>query len=318
MYAAVKRRHRPHSTSARHFSQVEQDPLASLQHIQPPHVWSWHSVDDVAAAERSIAPGRYTTRAHNQHRAGWCGACYMMSVIHMITDRLNVELGSHSSIQEMHPFVDLDAQRMLNEYDAFRSESMPQWNACRGGDPMRVLACLEEGKCQIHTSPSAGYAWRGFPSKEKQSSTDAAHRRVAQLYRIPNQSIDVKRCIYRDGPVGVSIDAECLIDCDEEGVADTSSQQPRNHAATIIGWTERRGEEMWILRNSWGEDWVPENLPDDISCVRRGSNKCTPHRQSWTGMPDLPGHVLVPIRYLETDASYAASDLSPFYACTLE
>ena len=62
---------------------------------------------------------------------------------------------------------------------------------------------------------------------------------------------------------------------------------------------------------------IPENLPDDVTCVRTGSNECRPGWQEWHSMPNLPGHVLVPMSYLEHTAM-GATDSSPFYACELK
>lgn len=291
-----------------------------------PSEWSWHDVDASAAAARGVPPGCYATRVHNQHRAGWCGACYLMAVVHMITDRWHVRIGDGPGrgMAEMRPFVELDAQRMLDEYDTYRSATPGQagWNACRGGDPLRVLAALESGGVRILRAPAVGYAWRGFPSARRAHEPSATHNdpgavhvRIAAHGRLPNRRDDVMRAIYDDGPVAVGIDAECLLRCDAEGVADVRSTARRNHAATIIGWVRRRGELMWICRNSWG-DHVPENLPTDTTCVTPGSNLCDPGWQPWVGMPQMPGHVLIPMRYLEMDCADAEGD-SPFYACSL-
>ena len=102
-----------------------------------------------------LAPGTYTTRVQDQHRSGWCGVCYMVAVVHMIQDRWNVAVGTNAA-SEMHPYVELDMQRMMDEYNASRRAMHPRWNACHGGDPKRVLACMQSGDCRLYQASSEG------------------------------------------------------------------------------------------------------------------------------------------------------------------
>lgn len=274
----------------------------------PPLEWSWHDVGAEAAAERRVLPGCYTMRAVDQHRAGWCGACYLMAAVQMITDRWHVAIGERGSDLEaqMRPFVSLDAQRALDEYDAVRNAAQvqPGWNACRGGDPMRVLAAIQAGSVVLYHAPDDGAAWRGYPSvlgrTQGYGSAESlrAAIRIRDFGRLPRDRKAVMEAIYSGGPVAVTINAQCLLRCDADGVADTSTQYAPNHVATLIGWTRRAGELLWICRNSWGE-LVPDSLPEYTGCVQRGANACDLRWKPWKGVPSMPGHVLIPADYLD-------------------
>jgi len=291
-----------------------------------PTTWTWYDVSEEAARQRGMAPGRYASRAVDQHRSGWCGACYMMCIIHMIADRWNIALGRELGTGggPMRPFVELDAQRMLDEFDCAMALMLPDWNACRGGHPMRVLHCLmAEGDCNIHVADPEGFAWRGHPrarpARCDTSGETSADARVVDAYPIPNTREAVKQEIYEHGTVALGIDAECLLACDADGVADTSRvDRRRNHAVSVIGWQHAPdGRECWVVRNSWGPH-VPENMPKDMSCSQPGGNTCALPWMTWHSIPTMPGFCLVPISYVESESRDArTSSESPWYGCHL-
>lgn len=289
-----------------------------------PREWSWAHITrldcDVFRAHTSarILPGNYASPVVNQHRSGWCGCCYLMAVVQMVQDRWNLKIGQMlPSDGVMHPFVELDAQRILDDYNRLRRKSDRSWNACQGGDPKRVIACLEGGACQLHVSPPKGHVWHGHPRDVPFQKSQSAMR-VGEFRVIDNRADAVKRVILSKGPVVLGIDAQCLIHLSPEGVADDSSRNARNHAVSVIGWTTCRktGKECWITRNSWGADRVPSNLPQDIQCVQTGSNRCAEVTSAWTGTSGFPGYVLVPVKYIERDAA-GATDSSPWWDCEL-
>ena len=303
------------------------------------------SVDDARAATLGIAPGTYGTRPVDQHRSNWCGACYLYAVVFMITDRWNIEIGREltKTGERAQPFVELDAQAMLNDYDNLRSKTTDDetWNACKGGSPMHVLMLLQRGDMGIVQAHPRGYAWTGFPCKRGAPSTskdlpsrvpvvfvndgtsintDVALRsgmRVQDSYVVPNNTEAVKRELMSRGSLVLGIDAECLIACDKFGFASTRPSGKRNHAVSVVGWVRARRGTWWVVRNSWG-DHVPENMPSDTSCVSPGNNECDIARRPWNSIPQLPGFAYVSARYIERTCIDAKNNkASPWYACTL-
>ena len=95
----------------------------------------------------------------------------------------------------------------------------------------------------------------------------------------------------KNGTVVLEVDAGTLKKHDKKGVVtDLSATSLPNHAVTVIGW---KGGN-WIVRNSWGKDRVPKQLPEDLNCVKRGKNDCKVEWETWTGDPEDPGFVLLP------------------------
>ena len=323
-----------------------------------PDEWSWALVDDAQAAAwpfaEALPPGTYATRVQDQHRSGWCGCCYLIAVVHMMQDRWNVLVGTRLAAGErMLPFVELDAQAMLDDYHRHRHAVHAGWNACQGGEPKRVLACMVEGGCPLRVAPARGYAWRGHPmrgddeseeeEKEEEEGEEGRRRggrhgggvlgggggrrgpRVASFRIVPNREADVRAALWERGSVVLTIDAECIAKADARGVADVSERRRRNHAVTVIGWThavpapDEHGEPgratcCYIVRNSWGDASAPSNLPEDLRCVRAGANECDEQRRAWTGAPDLPGHVFLPAWYVHREGD---AD-SPWYEGMLD
>ena len=285
-----------------------------------PKEWSWAriSMNEASIFEKltntKIQPGNYTSPVINQHRSGWCGCCYLIAVIQMIEDRWNIEIGKRYKNQ-MHPFVKLDHQKMLDEYNYLRRKSQPAWNACQGGDPRKVIACIESGACKIHISPRNGSSWVGHPQMKSDGPT-FTDAKTTEFETIENKSDVVKDNITKYGTVVLGIDAQCLIGVDKHGVANDSIQIERNHAVTVIGWTKcpNNKKECWIVRNSWGTDRVPANLPSNMHCVDTQKNNCTEDTKPWIGNKKIPGMVLVPIDYIENKA-IGCKESSPWYQC---
>lgn len=305
----------PHTTSAR---QAHADAVPAL-----PLEWSWYWVSQADGERYGLKHGRYATHVIDQHRSGWCGACYLISAMHCITDRCNVIIARHlTDAEEMQPYMQINAQRLLDDYNALQQQTRSSWNACQGGSPWSVLDAIKNGMIEIHQAPTQGYAWHGFPNKDSHPSNDAkAKIQIVDAYAIPNRRAVVKRDLFEHGSVVLGIDAECLLNC-KRGIADEKSMHRRNHAVSVVGWKRIGKKEFWIIRNTWGTH-VPKNLPRDKSCVKPGSNTCHEPTKVWGYLADAPGFALVSMDYVERDSMDArdardsGATTSPWYAATI-
>ena len=142
---------------------------------------------------------------------------------------------------------------------------------------------------------------------------------TTEFETLENKSDLIKDNIMKKGPIVLGIDAQCLIGVDKNGVADDTIQIARNHAVTVIGWTTcpNSKKECWIVRNSWGVDNVPANLPSNIHCVDNEKNNCAEVTKPWIGNKKIPGMVLVPIDYIENKA-LGCKVSSPWYSCGIK
>ena len=115
--------------------------------------------------------------------------------------------------ERMLPFVELDAQAMLDDYHRHRHAVHAGWNACQGGEPKRVLACMVEGACPLRVAPARGYAWRGHPMRGDDESGGGGQGRgtprrrggggggrrgprVASFRVVPNREADVRAALW--------------------------------------------------------------------------------------------------------------------------
>lgn len=291
-----------------------------------PTQWDWTSLSETDASlyasawGNRISVGRYGAPVFDQHANGWCGSCYLVSILHMLQDRLNVQLGRELTRGRMVPFLEINVQTAI---DTLRQESKPTWNACHGGDVLRTLHSIEEGKVKIRFLTSADGsredAYRGFPLYSGPLQKDAEqhpHRNPIRLYnirRLPNDVSLLKSTLFQHGPIVLVLRAESILDSKGRGVVDTEKAGPPNHALVCVGWkwveveedlVESRRVECWICRNSWGDQGVgPSKMPDNVHCVRNGKNECGRFNRSILSDPHAEGFCYVPFDFPSLDSS---------------
>ena len=299
-------------------------PTSAASPPSPPPSWDWSDVDDESASRRGILAGQYTSVAVDQHRSGWCGACYIVSVVQMIEDRwnvlLNAEIFKTDATRRAAPYASLDLLVMMREYDHVKTKdaSTASWNGCQGGSPADVLDRLIRGDSHVREADERGQVWTGFVGGGASlgSASNVAGIQVVDRCYVPNDVVEVKREIYDRGSVVLLIDAECLLKTDERGVAESSKgAKAPNHAVTVLGWRRVPGTgECWLVRNSWGA-LVPDNLPPRKGCVGRRRNECVTKAKVWHSLPGRPGMCLLPFVHLQGKYSYGTS---PWVACQIQ
>ena len=278
--------------------------------------FSWRRVNGADYARRPggapLASGRYASDAIDQHATSWCGACYMVAAAQAVQDRAHIALG-----KRVHPRCPraprLSLQALLDHFEEWEAE--PGWNACHGGFPLHVLQCLEARTCPLvmSTEERPGL-YVGFPRLLGwcHAADPAAKFQVVDARRVPPDR--VRETLLAEGPVVLEINAGTLKSADARGIVADVQPREANHAVCVVGWERRGGEDCWIVRNSWGKERGPEDVPADADdCVGRGFNKCQVKWQPWRGDPKDPGFVLLPMRY----APLWSTAPSPWIAATV-
>lgn len=273
------------------------------QDVQVPEAWDWGYISEHDAAVwrdcfgTPIATGSYTSPVFNQHMSRWCGACYLVSVLQMLQDRLNIELGIRDPTTAMFPCHQFNFQLALDSYNALHEKS--GWNACQGGSPIAVLQSIQAGKCRLELTADAT-VWLGFPTSGANFLEQGDSVQVEPIESLERSHNKIQFRIFKYGPVVLGIDSLCLRDShlsDRGGVIDPNIASPRDHATSVVGWKTINGLPCWILRNSWGTETVPKARPTDVACVSANSNTCRIATESWSGDPRRPGYAYVPFRY---------------------
>ena len=157
--------------------------------IPLPRHWSWQTITHREvdmyhdAFHKRLKVGIYASPVINQHRSQWCGCCYMIAVLQMLQDRTHVLMGNSSTVQsvenKMLPWVEFDSQVALDTYDTLqRPVSFQPWNACRGGDPIKVLRAIEEEIVPLLIVPGDGASWLGYPNVDRNKSREKKKKKA--------------------------------------------------------------------------------------------------------------------------------------------
>ena len=273
--------------------------------IKYPKQWNWKNITEADASlyegvfSKSLQPGNYASNVINQHRSNWCGCCYLIAVLQMIQDRVHVTLGIDNKIEnEMVPVIEFDAQLALNAYDKYNRERVGgTWNACRGGDPLKVIKAIMNEAVPLVVTGSDGYSWVGYPEIGETSTKVNNNIKIDGAYQLEATNHEIQGRIMQFGSVVLGIDSACMLQSKlKNGVIDVSIHGKRNHAVSVIGWIEKNGENHWIIRNSWGMERAPKDFPD-INCVLANSNNCDIKWDTWIGSTNDPGYIYVPFSY---------------------
>lgn len=245
--------------------------------------FSWKRVSDGIFPE-----GSYVGDVINQHGTQWCGCCYVVSVVQMVEDRYRICFSQRHAKSPVSRHIDM--QTILDHF-VEETAVLDGWNACHGGFPLHVIRCIGDRECPVvwttHNTPLLGYA-RGDLVQCTASLPFASPIVVSNPRRVLER--DVRELIARSGPVVLEVNGDTLKSCDASGIVRDLTPALPNHAVTVVGWED----DLWIVRNSWGSERVPREIPSDLNCVKRGVNDCRVDWVKWSGTPDDPGYVLLP------------------------
>lgn len=264
--------------------------------------WRWDNITDYntkiwsKVCSKKIAQGTYTSSVINQHESKWCGCCYLVSVIQVIQDQINMAIGIASPHKHMKPFVELNLQIALDRYNEIRRINHPDWNACQGGNPLKLIEAIQDGSIPLKYSDSDGFAWYGHPTSQKHDVRSEIFLKKEEII-LENIPEKIQISIFKYGPIVLGINANCVSKANKNGIIDTNIYGERNHAVTVIGWRTINGKKYWIARNSWGSKSAPKKSPEDLNCVQTDSNTCHIETVKWYGDRNLTGYFYIPFDY---------------------
>jgi hypothetical protein len=276
--------------------------------------FSWRSGRD---AYRTGVPlkrdGLYALDAIDQHAASWCGCCYIVSTVQAIDDRIFIQIARGPTgvdVTRAGRKLSISLQSVMDHFQEWNDSSELGWNVCHGGSVTHVLQCIMEGRCPLHKKRKGehneGSDLIGYSRRRENCDTPNTGFSVLSYRRILNE--EVKKDIVDRGPVILEMSAQTAKSVDRKGVVKDNSLKQPNHSVSVVGWERVQGEEFWVVRNSWGKNRAPRNIPTDyMFCVGVGRNTCVNHWEAWKGIPSDPGFFLLPVSH---PSLYA--DISPW------
>ncbi len=264
--------------------------------------WRWDKISDentntwFKICNKKIAQGTYTSPVINQHKSKWCGCCYLVSVIQVIQDQINMAIGITNPQKKMKPFVEVNLQIALDTYNEIRRIHHPDWNACQGGNPLKLIESIQDGNIPLKYTNSDGFGWYGHPTSQKYDLISDIFLKKENIV-LENITEKIQISIFKYGPIILGINANCVSKAAADGIIDTNVYGERNHAVTVIGWRTIKNKKHWIARNSWGMKLAPKKSPKDLNCVQTDSNTCHIETQKWFGDRNLGGYFYIPFDY---------------------
>jgi C1A family cysteine protease len=215
---------------------AEFDPIAPLQTLPPRFDWR-------EQVEGGLPPVR---------DQGSCGSCWAFATVGAL--ECNIKIRDKVS-------VDLSEQWLVS----CNQETVPREWGCLGGWWAHEYF-IKNSK----TDPcgdSGAVLEINFPYEAEDVDCDCPYQHDYFIQRcayvgseddVP--SVDaLKQAIYDYGPVTVAVCASIYFKIYESGVFDYESpcySGKVNHGVLLVGWDDTMGDKgVWILRNSWGEDW---------------------------------------------------------------
>jgi len=194
----------------------------------------WNSpIESALPSNYSWVPKGATTPIYNQ---GQCGSCWAFSTTESI-ESMNFLKGNTLTSLSMQQIVDCDTND----------------DGCNGGDPPTAYEyVIKAGGLETYAD---------YPYTAKNGKCAFVKSKVAQtisswqyVTRVRDEKT-MQQFTYSTGPPSVCVDASTW-DSYRGGVytrADCGTQL--DHCVQIVGWDVVKGQNAWVVRNSWGTDW---------------------------------------------------------------
>ncbi|GMT34726.1 hypothetical protein PFISCL1PPCAC_26023, partial [Pristionchus fissidentatus] len=190
------------------------------------------------------------TPAKNQ---GSCGSCWAFATVAAV-ETANAIAGN--------PLIGLSEQEMI-ECDTRNS-------GCRGGVRSYAMSFV----VQTGLVPDSSYPYTG--KEGEQCHIGNATRVHIKDFRLLSQSEDAMAdWLFKTGPITFGMNVTKSLYAYRSGVfrpteADCQTKSDGSHAVTLMGYGSERGQDYWLVKNSWGDYWGDSGYFK----LARGANVC--------------------------------------------
>uniref|UniRef100_A0A1I7UE38 Pept_C1 domain-containing protein n=1 Tax=Caenorhabditis tropicalis TaxID=1561998 RepID=A0A1I7UE38_9PELO len=209
----------------------------------------------------------------------WCASCWAFGAAEVISDRICIQSNATQ-------------QPIISPEDILSCCGSSCGYGCKGGFPLQAFKFWMskgavtggdyqgEGCMPYSIAPcQKGCVAASTPSCKttcQKSYTTAVYKKDkhfgSSAYRLPSGSVSaIQSEIYKNGPVVAAIEAYVDFHKYKSGVYHhVSGDFVTGHAVKIIGWGTERGEDYWLIANSWGTIFGENGFGK----IRRGTNEC--------------------------------------------
>ncbi|KAK7487831.1 hypothetical protein BaRGS_00020878 [Batillaria attramentaria] len=195
----------------------------------------------------------YVTPVKNQER---CGSCWAFSTTGSLEGQTFKKTGKLVSLSEQN-LVDC-SQREGN-------------HGCKGGLMDYAFRYIEMNK-GIDTEASYPYVGKDEFCRFKEADVGATDVGYTDIRRYSED--DLQQAVATVGPISIAIDASrSTFHFYKSGVYydRECSSKKLDHGVLAVGYGTEQGEDYWLVKNSWGEQW---GLQGYVMMARNRDNAC--------------------------------------------
>ena len=169
----------------------------------------------------------------NQHYPNHCGSCWAHGTVASVESAIKIATGKTVHISE---------QQLIS--------CEPNYGSCNGGN-------FADG---FYLSKGANYL-EDFPYEAANVACkeDAPQHEMLESWayvgdrKMGPTVDDIKRAIYKYGPVAATVSASGSWDAYKSGIYNDCNYGMLNHIVAIVGWND--DDQAWIVKNSHGVEW---------------------------------------------------------------
>ncbi|CAH1099427.1 unnamed protein product [Psylliodes chrysocephalus] len=185
---------------------------------------------------------------------GQCGSCWSFSATGTIEGANFIKTGKLISLSEQN-LVDCDS-------DCY---------GCGGGYMIDALKYVQKNGIMAEDK----YPYKAEDEKCRFNSSEVAVK-ISSFTQIKSgDENDLQQKVALVGPVSVAIDASWNFQLYSSGVLDDdsceNSEESLDHGVLAVGYGTKHGQDYWIVKNSWGEDW---GIKGYVWMSRNKNNQC--------------------------------------------
>lgn len=232
----------------------------------PKSVLNRTSIEDFISME--TLPVEFDWRDHGivnpVKNQGHCGSCWAFSGISVLESQVMKYLNTSISLSEQE-VVDCVKNVFLGMVRCC--------NGCEGGEMVAVFKYFMKQDSMDDTEQQ--YSYTGKDGKCHKLKSKVHTLEVSDFKVLPVGSEDqIMSALVRVGPLSIGVDASQWSEY-TGGIFDhtkcSSDQKDQDHGVVLVGYgTNWFGEDYWVVRNSWSEDWGEEGYIR----LKRGVNAC--------------------------------------------
>lgn len=267
-----------------HLADLTQDELRNLNKLEMPANYS-DSPSDYSDQSEAAFSGLQATNSDNKRRlalpSAWnwrhwlpkvrnqadCGSCYAFAtadVVGVAKSRADRDLSWPNKLFSAQQLVDCS----------------PRDSGCSGGWPSRTLDYIKSAGGLAEDADYPYTARHGACSVSRLASKPALRKTPQMDYQVLTSEAAFERHIALHGPVVAAIRAsELNFSFYKSGIFDDPScgSRPWNHAVVVAGYGRDSGQDYWLIRNSYGDDWGESGYMRLV----KGKNLCKIGLMGW-------------------------------------